>query len=213
MTAPMLSLPSMHTARFLVYEIPISQPSAPSRFFMASTPTLAPRQKGNWRNRQEVSLAKWLVEDGAAHGQRSGLFKQVRFSGHDLRARAADRLYDTIGGIIGTLAERPILPRASQRAPCRALPRTKLAEKSVVRPRVNEGLAQTFPPQRHKEAYWLCEPLAAGDSVLGCGVSGATFWPPLTPTRTSRTVRAAATMAKVKIDLAPPLEPSSASIL
>lgn len=60
MTAPMLSLPSMHTARFLVYEIPISQPSAPSRFFMASTPMLAPRQKGNWRNRQEVSLAKWL---------------------------------------------------------------------------------------------------------------------------------------------------------
>ena len=36
--------PSMHTARFLVYEIPISQPSVPSRFFMASTPTLVRRQ-------------------------------------------------------------------------------------------------------------------------------------------------------------------------
>ena len=87
-TAPMLSPPSMHTARFLVYEIPISQPSVPSRFFMASTPTLVRR------------------DDGAAHGQRSELFKQVRFSGHDLRARAADRLHDTIGGIIGKLGER-----------------------------------------------------------------------------------------------------------
>jgi hypothetical protein len=28
----------MHTAQFLVYEIPISQPSVPYRFFMASTP-------------------------------------------------------------------------------------------------------------------------------------------------------------------------------
>src|SRR5262245_49301509 len=126
----MLSLPSMHTARFLVYEIPISQPSAPSRFFMASTPALEPRQRGNWRNRHEVSLAKWLVEDGAAHGQRSGLSKQVRLSGHDLRARAADRLYDTIGEIIGTLAERAILPRASQRGAGRALPRLSLPRRA-----------------------------------------------------------------------------------
>ena len=43
MTAPMLSLPPMHKARFLVYEIPISQPSVPSQFFMASTPTLVRR--------------------------------------------------------------------------------------------------------------------------------------------------------------------------
>jgi hypothetical protein len=40
-TALMLSLPAMHTAQFLVYEIPISQPSVPSRFFMASTPTFS----------------------------------------------------------------------------------------------------------------------------------------------------------------------------
>ena len=59
-TAPMLSLPPMHTARFLVYEIPISRPTVPSRFFMASTPTFSV-----------------------------------------IRARAADRLHDTIGGIIG----------------------------------------------------------------------------------------------------------------
>ena len=31
----------MHTARFLVYEIPISRPTVPSRFFMASTPTFS----------------------------------------------------------------------------------------------------------------------------------------------------------------------------
>jgi len=47
--------------------------------------------------------------------------------------------------------------------------------------------------------------------VLGCGASGATFLP-LTPTSTSRTVRTAATTANVKIDLAPPLEPSSSVI-
>jgi hypothetical protein len=47
--------------------------------------------------------------------------------------------------------------------------------------------------------------------VLGFGASGVTFLP-LTPTRTSRTVRAAATTANVKIDLAPPLEPSSSVI-
>ena len=34
----LLADPNMHAARFLIYEIPISQPSVPSRFFMASTP-------------------------------------------------------------------------------------------------------------------------------------------------------------------------------
>ncbi|MGA7372837.1 MAG: hypothetical protein WBW37_09490, partial [Methyloceanibacter sp.] len=65
--------------------------------------------------------------------------------------------------------------------------------------------------RRRWRGYGFGEPLVGGDSVLGCGASGVTFFP-LTPTRTSRTVRTAATTANVKIDLAPPLEPSSSVI-
>ena len=41
---PAIDSSCVKVARFLVYEIPISQPSVPSRFFMASTPTLVRRQ-------------------------------------------------------------------------------------------------------------------------------------------------------------------------
>jgi hypothetical protein len=45
---PTLSLPFMRTMRFFVYEIPMSQPFASTRFFMAFTPRLVRRLKGRF---------------------------------------------------------------------------------------------------------------------------------------------------------------------
>ena len=69
MTAPMLSLPPMHTARLLVYEIPISRPTVPSRFFMASTPMLVRRARRT-RNQAPSFLSRRgaVSRTSAAHG-------------------------------------------------------------------------------------------------------------------------------------------------
>ena len=57
---PTLSLPSMHTIRFFVYVIPISQPFASSRFLMAFTPRSARRIKG----KENSSWLTWTKSQG-----------------------------------------------------------------------------------------------------------------------------------------------------
>ena len=51
---PTLSLPFMRTMRFFVYEIPMSQPFASTRFFMAFTPRSARRLKG----KEQTAMAR-----------------------------------------------------------------------------------------------------------------------------------------------------------